>query len=417
MGCGIAACRTSGSPGLTTYRATTSDYRGHLPRYVGPPPRPRRRGRLRERWRDDGRPSQRWARSQRGAGQRHPFRRRPGDGARVVGKRAEPAQCGVRAAVAWDASALVSGPPSVFSQPMAISMRATVASSASVHRAATHTSRMRPGSTRARRPTAAASVPPRHQSAPGQTAVRRPPRSLQLAVLPAQQTHGLRRLAQMPHRQHVVLAAAVPRHRDVQLVQGRAHLGRRQVAGFGQPDAVVADPVQQPGLGEGPSGPRPRSRSGPTGPAVRRRRAAASAVARRGPRRRGRDRPPAAGAGQAHGRPRAPDRRRPVRRHEPYGAYFGRTDVAGSWTPGGSNPPPGPPRPRRPDRPGEQLAKPDLDLTGPHPGDRGLELGQDLALSHGTAVPLDIRVRILAARHASTLPAAAPHLHPARVKM
>ena len=72
---------------------------------------------------------------------------------------------------------------------------------------------------------------------------------------------------------------------------------------------------------------------------------------------------------------------------------------------------------RRPVRPGEQLAKPDLDLTGAHPGDRGLELGQDLALSHGTAVPLDIRVRILAARHISTLPAAARHLHPARVKM
>ena len=47
--------------------------------------------------------------------------------------------------VARAASAPVSGLPLLFTQPREVSMRAIVTFSVSVHRAATHTSRIRPG--------------------------------------------------------------------------------------------------------------------------------------------------------------------------------------------------------------------------------------------------------------------------------
>ena len=73
--------------------------------------------------------------------------------------------------------------------------------------------------------------------------------------------------------------------------------------------------------------------------------------------------------------------------------------------------------PGRRHRPGQQLPEADLDVTGAHPGDRRLELGQDLPLPGGvTSAGLGrpaVRLRGFTARHGSTLPAVAPHLHPA----
>ena len=68
-------------------------------------------------------------------------------------------------------------------------------------------------------------------------------------------------------------------------------------------------------------------------------------------------------------------------------------------------------------RPGQQLPEADLDFTGAHPGDRRLELGQDLpppggVTSAGLGRPA-VRLRGFTAAHGSTLPAVAPHLHPA----
>ncbi len=73
------------------------------------------------------------------------------------------------------------------------------------------------------------------------------------------------------------------------------------------------------------------------------------------------------------------------------------------------------------DGPGEQFAEPDLDVAGAHPGDRILELGQNVALPGGLAVRRGaglvwacpaVRLWSIATRHNPTLPAVASALHP-----
>ncbi len=215
-------------------------------------------------------------------------------------------------------------------------------------------------------------------------------------MLLPQQAHGLGRLAQLPHPRHLVLPRPASRRRDLQLIYGRGHLGRRQVAGLGQPQAAVAGPVQQPAIRAHHPGRRPGVDLDPpfqlrvTGQPLHL--------------------PPRAG-----GLDRT-DQFGHRRRHlgllatvTPVGPTFERT-VRGVRRRPGAVRLPAPRGVRRRDRRGEQLAQPDLDIAGAHLRDRSLELGQDLALFGGSVVRLAIQGRSVTTRHTFTLPAVACHL-------